>query len=59
MSDEITNLGNIDLSGLSGSTIGDITTHITAGGDIVGRDKVINNITNLIHQAVTAAEEAE
>src|SRR5688572_25430997 len=41
-----TNLGGVEFSNISGSTIqtGDITTTITAGGDVIGRDKIITNI---------------
>jgi hypothetical protein len=41
MSDE-TNIGGVNISDVSGGTIqtGDITTKVTAGGDLVGRDKI-------------------
>ena len=32
---------------------------ITIGGDVVGRDKIINNIQSIVQRALTAAEEAE
>ncbi|MBL8057984.1 MAG: hypothetical protein JNK29_14865, partial [Anaerolineales bacterium] len=32
---------------------------ITVGGDIVGRDKIINNIQNIVQRALTAAETAQ
>ncbi len=43
MSDK-TKLGGVEFSSISGSHIqtGDISTTITAGGDVVGRDKVVN-----------------
>lgn len=53
MADE-TNIGGVNLSNIQSSTIqtGDIsTTTITAGGDMVGRDKIVN-------QALSVAEEA-
>src|SRR5262245_9543754 len=61
MSDETVNLAGITFSGITGSTIqtGDITTSISAGGDVVGRDKIINNITHLVERALSAVEEAE
>lgn len=30
-----------------------------AGGDVVGRDKIVNNVNNFIHQAVSAVADAE
>jgi YVTN family beta-propeller protein len=32
---------------------------VTIGGDVVGRDKIINNIQNIVQRALTAAEEAD
>lgn len=32
---------------------------LTIGGDVVGRDKIINNIQNIVQRALTFAEEAE
>ncbi len=32
---------------------------LSVGGDVVGRDKIINNIQNIVQRALTAAEEAE
>jgi YVTN family beta-propeller protein len=32
---------------------------ITIGGDVVGRDKIINNIQNIVQRALTEAEEAQ
>lgn len=59
MSDE-TNIGGVNISGTSGGTIqtADISTTITAGGDVVGRDKIFNEITNIVNQALSVAEEA-
>lgn len=56
-----TNIGGIEISGIEGSQIqiGDITVDVKAGGDIVGRDKIVNNINNFIQQAATTAREAE
>src|SRR5688572_13274742 len=50
MSDENINLAGVNFSEVTGSTIqtGDINTTITAGGDVVGRDKIVNNITHLV-----------
>ena len=31
---------------------------LTIGGDVVGRDKIVNNIQNIVQRALTAAEEA-
>lgn len=41
-----TNQSGIDLSNISGSSIqtGDISSNMTAGEDVVGRDKIITNI---------------
>jgi hypothetical protein len=59
--EEVINLGNINFSNISGGSIqaGDITTNITASGDLIGRDKFVHNITNIVERALTAAEEAE
>ncbi|MDW8325960.1 MAG: hypothetical protein RMK99_05285 [Anaerolineales bacterium] len=35
------------------------TGDIIIGGDVVGRDKIINNIQNIVQRALTFAEEAE
>ena len=32
---------------------------LSVGGDVVGRDKIINNIQNIVQRALTASEEAE
>ncbi len=32
---------------------------LTIGGDVVGRDKIINNIQSIVQRALTAAEEAD
>jgi YVTN family beta-propeller protein len=32
---------------------------VTIGGDVVGRDKIINNIQNIVQRALTFAEEAD
>lgn len=54
------NLGGLNLSNISGSVqTGNIDATITAGGDVVGRDKIINHITQIKARALTAAEEAE
>jgi hypothetical protein len=54
-------IGSTQLAHITGSTLqtGDITTTITAGGDIVGRDKIVHHTTQIIQQALSAVEEAE
>lgn len=60
MTDQLTNIGGVNISGISGGDIhtGDITSTITAEGDVVGRDKIVTNITNIVQQALSAVEEA-
>ncbi|MCB0211673.1 MAG: hypothetical protein KDJ52_20210 [Anaerolineae bacterium] len=59
MTDE-TNIGGVNISDIHSGTIqtGNISTTITAGGDVVGRDKIVNEITHIVNQALSAAEEA-
>ena len=56
-----TYLGGVNISNISESTIqtGDITTSITAGGDVIGRDQIINHVTQIKERALTAAEAAD
>ncbi|MEM7032746.1 MAG: hypothetical protein AAF629_24555, partial [Chloroflexota bacterium] len=59
MTDPI-NQGGVDLSNNQGDIrTGDITTNITGGGDVVGRDKIVNNVTQIKERALTVAEEAD
>ncbi len=41
-----------------GITIGEGASITIGAGDVVGRDKIVNNIQNIIQRALTAAEEA-
>ncbi len=33
--------------------------NLSVSGDLVGRDKIVNNIQNIVQRALTAAEEAD
>ncbi len=46
MPDKKSNIGNVNLSGISDSqvSVGDIKTTLTAGGDIVGGDQIITHV---------------
>ena len=61
MADELSPIGSIIISGISGSEIkvGDITVDIKAAGDIVGRDKIEHTVNNFIQHALSAVEEAD
>ena len=45
-------------AGVSSVIISAVQGEITIAGDVVGRDKIINNIQNIVQRALTAAEEA-
>ncbi len=44
--------------GGGGITISAVQSNLTISGDLVGRDKIINNIQNIYQRALSAAEEA-
>jgi hypothetical protein len=43
---------------MAGVNFGDTQGDVTIGGDVVGRDKIVNNIQNLYERTLTAVEAA-
>ena len=54
-----TSSSKTSITSVSGSINLDAGHHVNIGGDVVGRDKIIQNIHHIYQQALTAAEEAD
>ena len=49
----------IPIQNISGGMNFDVSGALTVGGDVVGRDKIVQNIQNIYERALTAAEAAQ